>query len=158
MNLATSPCTAQSFDYLAGKNFFDNTTCHRLSAEVVLRCGDPSGKGTGGPSYTFADEYLPSPAGASPSAAAAPANNYPSGTVAMANPGANGSQFLIFYKDSPPPSPLYPIFGRVTRGLEVVEKVGALKTEGKATRATVAPGANVMIQSLTVGSRRAGPP
>ena len=154
LNLATSPCTAQSFDYLAGKSFFDNTTCHRLSTkDFVLQCGDPSGKGTGGPSYTFADEFLPSPAGPSPSASAAPANNYPSGTLAMANPGANGSQFLIFYKDGSKLPPNYSIFGRVTKGLEVVEKVakaGALDGEGKATD-DGAPKTNVTITKLTVG-------
>lgn len=152
LDLAAAPCTAESFAYLAGKNFFDNTSCHRLSTnDFVLQCGDPVGKGTGGPSYTFIDENLPAPATASATPAAT--NYYPKGTLALANPGANGSQFLIFYKDGSTLPPNYSIFGTVTKGLDVVEKVakeGALDGEGKATT-DGAPKTNVTITKLTVG-------
>src|SRR5204862_10147 len=60
VDLAKSPCTAASFAYLAGKNFFSNTRCHRLSTTWnALQCGDPTGTGQGGPKYTYANEYVP---------------------------------------------------------------------------------------------------
>ncbi|MFI5100717.1 MAG: peptidylprolyl isomerase, partial [Actinomycetes bacterium] len=69
-----APCTVNSFAHLAQAKYFDKTPCHRLTtgALAVLQCGDPSGTGSGGPGYTFADENL---TGAT----------YPAGTVAMAN-------------------------------------------------------------------------
>ena len=63
LDLAKAPCTSASFKYLASKQFFNNTTCHRLldQGDYVLQCGDPTGTGSGGPGYTFADENLPTP-------------------------------------------------------------------------------------------------
>ncbi len=109
-----APCASYSFRYLAGKNFFDNTRCHRLTTSKtlkVLQCGDPTGTGTGGPGYRFPDENL---TGAT----------YRAGTIAMANsgPDTNGSQFFIVYADSQLP-PNYTPFGTVTAGLDVVQKV-----------------------------------
>ena len=75
-------CTVNSFVYLAAKNYFSNTTCHRLTTSsplYVLQCGDPTGTGTGGPGYEFASENL---AGA----------KYPAGTLAMAQHRAAGFQ------------------------------------------------------------------
>ena len=72
-------CTVNSFVYLAAKKYFNNTKCQRLTTSnsvYILQCGDPTGTGSGGPGYKFADENL---AGAT----------YPQGTVAMANSGAN---------------------------------------------------------------------
>ena len=84
-------CTVNSFIYLAAKNYFNNTPCHRLTTAgiYVLQCGDPTGTGSGGPGYKFANENL---AGA----------KYTQGTVAMANagPGTNGSQFFLVYRNS----------------------------------------------------------
>ncbi|MEU8135707.1 peptidylprolyl isomerase [Streptodolium elevatio] len=115
LNAAKAPTTVNSFAFLAGKNYFDHTPCHRLTTEgiFVLQCGDPTGSGSGGPGYEFADENL---AGAT----------YPAGTVAMANsgPGTNGSQFFLVYKDSQLP-PQYTPFGTVTGGMEVLEQVAA---------------------------------
>jgi peptidyl-prolyl cis-trans isomerase B (cyclophilin B) len=116
VDTAHAPCTAASFTYLASKKFFDNTPCHRMTTSgiFVLQCGDPSGTGTGGPSYEFADENLPNDK--------RPA--YPEGTVAMANAGAgtNGSQFFIVYKDTELP-PNYTVWGKVTQGMDVIKKV-----------------------------------
>ncbi|KWX00666.1 hypothetical protein TH66_03715 [Carbonactinospora thermoautotrophica] len=109
-----APCASYSFRYLAGKNFFDGTQCHRLTTTEtlkVLQCGDPTGTGYGGPGYRFPDENL---TGAT----------YKAGTIAMANsgPDTNGSQFFIVYADSQLP-PSYTPFGMVTAGLDVVRKV-----------------------------------
>ncbi len=165
LDLRNAPCTSASFAYLASKNFFDNTSCHRLmdKGDYVLQCGDPSGSGSGGPAYEFADEYLPpasaaSPepsAAASPSAAPAPpVAIYPAGTLAMANsgsPGTNGSQFFIVYKDSPFP-PNYTIFGRITTGLDVILKIAAGGQDGKYEPQPGGgkPKNEALIQSMTV--------
>jgi peptidyl-prolyl cis-trans isomerase B (cyclophilin B) len=118
-----APCTTNSFKHLATEKYFDGTSCHRLttSSIFVLQCGDPTGTGSGGPGYQFGEENLP----------ADEQNNYPAGTVAMANAGAgtNGSQFFLVYEDTTLP-PNYTVFGTVTKGLDVVEKVAEAGVEG----------------------------
>ncbi|MFG1840075.1 peptidylprolyl isomerase [Micromonospora sp. NPDC049175] len=155
LNLTNSPCAAASIAHLASRSFYDNTKCHEITADGALRCGDPSGTGLGGPTYSFYDEELPTVPSASPSASPAPGQppTYPKGTVAMiANPpGSNGSQFLIFFKDFTTTDPKFPVIGRVTGGLDVVEKIGALPTVDNGTGAKVKPSTDVTIQSLTVG-------
>ncbi|GAA2097803.1 hypothetical protein GCM10009759_28220 [Kitasatospora saccharophila] len=110
-----APCTTYSFRFLAERDYFDRTHCHRLTTQrlYVLQCGDPTGTGSGGPGYSFPDENL---TGAT----------YPAGTVAMANagPDTNGSQFFIVWKDTKL-SPAYTPFGRVTAGLDVLQKIAA---------------------------------
>jgi peptidyl-prolyl cis-trans isomerase B (cyclophilin B) len=146
VDTAHAPCTAASFTYLASKKFFDNTPCHRLTTQgiYVLQCGDPSGTGSGGPSYQFADENLPTDK--------RPA--YPAGTVAMANAGAgtNGSQFFIVYKDIDQLPPNYTVWGKVTKGLDVVQKVadGGVNPSDPSNPGDGAPKTKVTIQSLTV--------
>ncbi|MGC4862514.1 peptidylprolyl isomerase [Micromonospora sp. DT41] len=151
LNLANSPCAAASVAHLASRSFYDNTACHEITAEGALRCGDPSGTGLGGPTYSFYDEDVPT----APSASPAPGqpSTYPKGTVAMISnpPGNNGSQFLIFFKDFTTAEPKYPVIGKVTGGLDVVEKIGALPTVDNGTGAQVKPKSDVVIQSLTVG-------
>src|SRR5262249_20190376 len=146
VDTAHAPCTAASFTYLAGKRFFDSTPCHRLTTSGihVLQCGDPSGTGAGGPSYEFADENLPTnkrPA-------------YPAGTVAMANAGAgtNGSQFFIAYKDIDQLPPNYTVLGKVTKGLDVVQKVadGGVDPTDPNNPGDGKPKTTTTIQSLTV--------
>jgi peptidyl-prolyl cis-trans isomerase B (cyclophilin B) len=169
-----APCTVASFVYLAGKKYFDGSDCHRVTLQsiFVLQCGDPMGTGQGRPAYQFANENLPqdpkattptpevsanptpSP-GASPSASPQP-NLYPRGTLAMANAGAgtNGSQFFIVYKDGSELSAAYTIFGQVTKGLDIVEKVaagGAVDTNGAST-ADGRPVTPITITALTVGT------
>ena len=120
-----APKTTQIMSNLANKNYFDNTPCHRLTTSgiYVLQCGDPTGTGTGGPGFKFADENLPS-------VAANSAFNYSRGTIAMANsgPNTNGSQFFIVYKSSPLP-PNYSIWGQVTSGMDVIDKIAAAGEE-----------------------------
>jgi peptidyl-prolyl cis-trans isomerase B (cyclophilin B) len=160
LDLASAPCAGASIAHLAGKSFYDNTKCHEITTEGALRCGDPSGTGIGGPAYSFYDENVPTPA---PSASGKPAAGqppaYPKGTVAMiANPpGSNGSQFLVFFKDFNPAKPVYPVIGKVTAGLDVVEKIGALPTVDNGSGAKVKPKTDVMIQSLTVGEPTTAP-
>ncbi|MEQ4301921.1 peptidylprolyl isomerase [Plantactinospora sp. B6F1] len=177
LDLANAPCAGASFTHLAGKSFFDNTTCHELTTEGALHCGDPSGTGQGGPTYTFFSENTPdAPAAptADPSASASPSTDpspsptastpaapiYPVGTVALISnpPGANGSQFLIFFKDFSPTQPNYPIVGRVTSGLDVIKKIGAMETVDNGSGVKVKPKTDVVIQSLTVGEPSSGDP
>ena len=138
INLLNSkaPCTVNSFVHLASKSYFSNTNCHRLvtSGIFVLQCGDPTGSGSGGPGYRFADENLP---GAT----------YPAATVAMANagPGTNGSQFFFVYKNTPLP-PSYTPFGTIVAGLNVIQKVAAAGADSK----TGHPKEKVVIESVTI--------
>jgi peptidyl-prolyl cis-trans isomerase B (cyclophilin B) len=162
VDVAKAPCTAASFKYLASKKFFDNTTCHRLTTAntYLLQCGDPTGTGQGGPTYTFASENLPpapEPSASASDDASAPPENpviYPRGTLAMAGASdANGSQFYIIYKDSPLPAD-YTIFGTVTQGLDLIEKIaaaGAVDDQGKVT-GDGKPKTEVKITTLTIGT------
>ncbi len=113
-----APVNVASFIGLANDGFFDNTNCHRLTTEgiFVLQCGDPMANGSGGPGYELPDENLPEDG----------ANNYPAGTVAMANAGAGtgGSQFFLVYDDTTL-GPNYTILGTMTSGLDIVQAVGA---------------------------------
>ncbi|MFC0033769.1 peptidylprolyl isomerase [Micromonospora chaiyaphumensis] len=161
LDLAAAPCGAASISFLVGKSFFDNTKCHEITTEGALRCGDPSGSGLGGPTYSFYNENVPTTPEASPSASPAPAQPpaYPKGTVAMIGnpPGSNGSQFLIFFKDFAPATPAYTVVGKVTGGLDTLEKIGALPTVDNGSGAKVKPKTDVVIQSLTVGEPNAAP-
>jgi len=122
-----APCTVNSFGFLAGKGFYDGTQCHRMlaGAEGILQCGDPSATGRGGPGYSFADENL---TGAT----------YPRGTIAMANSGkdTNGSQFFLVFRASAFP-PNYTPFGRITSGLDILDKVAKGGTQGEAPKTKV---------------------
>ena len=136
-----APCTVNSFLSLASQKFFDNTDCWRLTASDalnVLQCGDPSGKGNGGPGYSFANEN-------------ATATKFPAGTVAMANSGAdtNGSQFFLVYKDSVLAGGGYSVFGKLDpAGLKVVQDIAAKGVAGGAQ--TGAPVQKATISAVTV--------
>jgi len=136
-------CTVNSFVSLADQAFYNNTPCPRLSTSdglYMLQCGDPTGKGTGGPGYEFASENL---TGAT----------YPAGTLAMANtgePDSNGSQFFLVYKNTSLP-PDYTPFGTIVSGLNILQNVGnhgygpPLSSAGGG-----APKEKVEIESVTV--------
>ncbi len=113
---AQAPCTTFSFRFLAQRQYFTGTHCHRLTTKgiFVLQCGDPTGTGSGGPGYKFNDENL---AGAT----------YPAGTVAMANagPNTNGSQFFFVWKDTTL-SPDFTPFATVIRGMHVLRRIAAV--------------------------------
>jgi len=106
LDRAKAPCTVNSFVSLAEQGYFDKTKCHRLadSGIFVLQCGDPTGTGSGGPGYQFANETDGT-------------ETYTRGVVAMANAGSdtNGSQFFMVWDDSTrlDQTPDYTIFGRL---------------------------------------------
>lgn len=163
-----APCAAASLTHLAGKGFFNNTKCHELIHDdglYALRCGDDSGTGQGGAAYTWFPENVPNEAltpeatpsasassaakpSPSPSKAAAPVR-YHRGDIAM-TPGLNGSQFLIFYKDSTAETANFSIVGTVSSGIEVVEKIAKAGTVPNAAEQDTKPKTDVTIKTLTV--------
>ena len=156
-----APCGAADLAFLASKNFYDNTDCHEITTYGALHCGDPTGTGLGGPTYSVYNENTP--AAPDPSASAAPAAPktplYPKGTVALIGdpPGSNGSQFLIFFKDYSPADPQYSIVGAVTGGLDTVTKISKIPTVDNSAGEKVKPQQKITIKSLTVGASAAAP-
>ena len=137
---AAAPATVGAFETMATDGYFNSTVCHRLTTSgiFVLQCGDPAGNGTGGPGFTLPDENLPE----------AGDNNYPVGTIAMANAGPNtgGSQFFIVYQDTTL-GPAYTIFGKVIQGLDLVQKIADQGVVGGGQDGT--PAQSVMIVNAT---------
>jgi cyclophilin family peptidyl-prolyl cis-trans isomerase len=105
-----APVAVSNFITLANDGFYDGIIFHRREEGFVIQGGDPLGKGYGGPGYQFEDEPV--------------MREYTRGIVAMANagPDTNGSQFFIMLDDVPLP-PSYTIFGEVTKGMDVVDKI-----------------------------------
>ena len=138
---AKAPVTVTQISTLAKGGFFDNSLCHRLTTQglFVLQCGDPTATGTGGPNFTYRDENLPQ----------AVANNYPAGTVAMANsgPGTNGSQFFLVFADTTL-GPNYTIWGTITQGLDIVKGIAAAGVKGGGADGT--PNQTIAITRVTV--------
>jgi peptidyl-prolyl cis-trans isomerase B (cyclophilin B) len=134
----STPCTVNSFAHLARTHYYEDTACHRLTTQgiFVVQCGDPSGTGTGGPGYVYANEHL---AG----------STYPAGTVAMANsgPDTNGSQFFFVYGDTKL-GPDYTVLGHITGGLEVLRGVA---TGGAQPAGDGRPKLALKITSITLG-------
>ena len=106
-----APKTVENFVTLAKKGFYDGVIFHRVVPGFVIQGGDPTGTGSGGPGYKFADEPV--------------TMGYARGTVAMANsgPNTNGSQFFIRLDDLPSLPPKYTIFGAVASGLATVDAI-----------------------------------
>jgi peptidyl-prolyl cis-trans isomerase B (cyclophilin B) len=142
MDRTKTPCTINSFLSLAQQKFYDTTKCHRLvdNGMFLLQCGDPSGKGSGGPGYTYRDETYAT-------------DKYSAGTVAMANAGANtnGSQFFLVYADTALP-PSYTVFGHMdAAGIAVVKKIAAEGQDGTISAGGGKPNNPAQIVSVTVG-------
>jgi peptidyl-prolyl cis-trans isomerase B (cyclophilin B) len=119
LDAKAAPNTVNSFVFLAQKGYFNCVIFHRVVTGFVDQTGDPTGKGTGGPGYEFANENIP--------------KAYAAGDVAMANSGANtnGSQFFFVVPggqttlDSDLASGGYSLFGTVASGMNVVEAINA---------------------------------
>lgn len=118
-----APNTAKNFVDLASKGFYDGVIFHRVIKGFMIQGGDPTGTGTGGPGYKFADELDPT--------TSSYAEGYKRGVVAMANagPNTNGSQFFIMHSDYPLPHN-YTIFGKVVKGIEIVDAIANSKVSG----------------------------
>ena len=159
LDLVTAPCGAADLNYLASKKFYDNTTCHEITSYGAIRCGDPSGTGLGGPTYSVYNENTPAAPDPSPSSGSAAASTplYPKGTVALIGnpPGTNGSQFLIFFKDYTPATPEYSIVGSVAGGMETVTKMSKIPTVADSAGDKIKPKTPITIKSLTVGETAA---
>src|SRR5207302_10069237 len=107
-----APKTVNNSVFLAGEGFYSGVPFHRVIESFMVQTGDPTGTGTGGPGYRFADEPIRS--------------DYEPGTLAMANsgPNTNGSQFFIVHGDMRGRLPKsYTIFGRLTSGMETLDKI-----------------------------------
>lgn len=138
LDRAAAPCAVESFVSLTRQKYFDSTSCHRLTSGglSVLQCGDPTGTGKGGPGYSFGDELTGK-------------ERYTRGVLAMANggPDTNGSQFFIVYKNSTL-APSYTVFGKLSKGLGVIDKVAA---KGSTPASDGKPNLPVTIMKATVG-------
>ena len=108
-----APTTVNNFVFLAREGFYDGVIFHRVIANFMVQGGDPTGTGTGGPGYTFQDEFHPSLRHDGP------------GVLSMANAGAatNGSQFFLTHVATPWLDNKHTVFGKVTEGLDVLMKI-----------------------------------
>src|SRR3954462_9232211 len=135
LDAAAAPETVNNFVVLARYHYYDGVIFHRIIPGFMCQGGDPQGTGTGGPGYRFADE-LPAP------------GRYEIGSLAMANagPNTNGSQFFIISgPNGARLPPQYSLFGKVIKGLEVVEAIQTVRT-GSGDK----PVEDVVIKSVTV--------
>ncbi len=108
-----APETVNNFVFLANQGYYDNTTFHRVLAGFMAQGGDPTGTGSGGPGYTFQDEFDPD------------LQFDRAGLLAMANrgPNTNGGQFFITYGPTPHLTGLHTIFGEVVEGADVLNSL-----------------------------------
>jgi peptidyl-prolyl cis-trans isomerase B (cyclophilin B) len=140
---AKAPITITQLATLARGGYFNDSLCHRLTTKglFVLQCGDPTATGAGGPNFTYRDENLPTES----------LNNYPAGTVAMANsgPGTNGSQFFLVFADTTLGAN-YTIWGTITQGLEIVKAIAKAGVKGGGADGT--PNQPISIKRVTVSN------
>jgi peptidyl-prolyl cis-trans isomerase A (cyclophilin A) len=118
--------------------YYDGIVFHRVIDGFMIQGGDPLGRGTGGPGYTFADEFHPELRHDRP------------GILSMANagPGTNGGQFFITLGPTPHLNDRHSVFGEVTEGMDVVRRIGSTRT-GPGDR----PLKDVVIESVTIERR-----
>ena len=130
-----APKTVANFEKLAGDGFYDGVIFHRVIPDFMIQGGDPTGTGSGGPGYQFEDEFNE--------------RKVARGALAMANagPNTNGSQFFIVTADACPwLDGKHPVFGQVTDGMDVVDAISALDTDGRDR-----PRTDVVIERVELG-------
>ena len=119
-----APITVENFVKLAGSGFYNGLTFHRIIPGFMIQGGDPEGTGMGGPGYSIKGEF---------STNGVPNNLiHTRGVLSMARsmmPDSAGSQFFIMHEDAPHLDGQYAAFGKVIEGIEVVDKVAAVKTD-----------------------------
>jgi cyclophilin family peptidyl-prolyl cis-trans isomerase len=131
-----APKTVENFRKLAGDGFYDGVIFHRVIKDFMIQGGDPTGTGTGGPGYTFEDEFND--------------RKVERGALAMANagPNTNGSQFFIVTTDAAPwLDGKHTVFGRVTGGMDAVDSI-----EGTETDAADKPRSDAVIERVELAS------
>ena len=134
-----APATVNNFVFLAKDNFYDGVKFHRIIKGFMVQTGDPKGNGTGGPGYRFNDEKV--------------TLDYKPGIVAMANagPNTNGSQFFIMHGDYSGRLPKnYTIFGQVTGGQDVVDKIANTPVRASASGEASTPTKDVLINDVVI--------
>ena len=117
---ADAPKTVENFRKLSADGFYDGLTFHRVIPEFMIQGGDPEGTGSGGPGYEFEDEINP--------------HKIVRGALAMANagPNTNGSQFFLVTVDEAPwLDGKHTVFGQVTGGMDAIDAIEALPTDGR---------------------------
>ena len=119
-----APITVKNFVDLAEKHFYDGLIFHRVIAGFMIQGGDPTGTGMGGPGHTikgeFASNGVPNPI------------KHTRGVISMArsmSPDSAGSQFFIMHQDAPHLDGQYAAFGRVTEGMDVVDRIASTRTD-----------------------------
>jgi peptidyl-prolyl cis-trans isomerase B (cyclophilin B) len=142
LDRAGAPCASAALVALAEQGFFDGSPCHRETDSPgleVLQCGDPSGTGAGGPSWSYPTDVDGT-------------ESYPRGTVAMANAGdgTDGSQFFLVWGEAQI-APAYTVVGTVDEaGLAVLDGIAAVGNDGSNGPGDGAPNEPVTIESMTV--------
>jgi cyclophilin family peptidyl-prolyl cis-trans isomerase len=129
-----APKTVNNFVKLANDGFYDRVIFHRVIPDFMIQGGDPTGTGSGGPGYTFEDEFND--------------NKVERGALAMANagPNTNGSQFFIVTTEAAPwLDGKHTVFGRVTDGMDVVDTISELPRDARDK-----PHDDVVIESVTL--------
>ena len=108
-----APVTVNNFIFLTNEGFYDGVKFHRVIANFMIQCGDPTGTGRGGPGYRFKDELFGNPL------------KHETGVLSMANagPNTNGSQFFITHSPQPHLDGKHTVFGKVVEGMDVVNAI-----------------------------------
>jgi len=130
-----APKTVDNFVKLARDAFYDGVVFHRVIPDFMIQGGDPTGTGSGGPGYTFEDEFND--------------RKVARGALAMANagPNTNGSQFFIVTAEACPwLDGKHTVFGRVTDGMDVVDQISAIETDSRDK-----PRQDVVIERVELG-------
>lgn len=145
LDASTAPQTVNNFVFLANKGYYHCVIFHRVIPKFMDQTGDPTGTGNGGPGYTIPDEYPPK--------ASNPADQYPLGSVAMANTGqphTGGSQFFIVAGPEGESLPnTYTLFGKVTSGMDVVDTINKQGNSNSSANG-VPPAVTQRILSVTI--------